>query len=86
MNNFITNHLEKTLGDDELLIRSGKYYYPANPVYSNIQLEKKNNKYIVKNINDFIVKKQYYNPIYSKNLIDNEFIIHYKKYLIINYN
>lgn len=77
-------HKNSTLDDHELLKEKDKYYYPANSVYSNIRLEKSKNKYAVKNINDFIIKKQYYKPNYSKHVVNNEFILHYKNYLIFN--
>ena len=72
------------LDDHELLKDNNGYYYPANPVYSNIRLEKSKNKYIVKNINDFVVKKQYYKLNYSEHIVNNEFILHYKNYLIFD--
>jgi hypothetical protein len=46
-----------TLDDHELLISSNGYYYPFNPVYSDIKLEKYEDKYIVKNIYNYIKKK-----------------------------
>ena len=77
----------KTLDEDELLIKNKDgYYYPANPVYSDIKLQKSENKYMVKNINDFVVKKQYFKPIYSEYVVNNEFILHYKNYLVYKIN
>ena len=56
MKEIVKNNL-RTLDDCELLVKKNDgYYYPANPVYSNIKLEKSKNKYMVKNINDFVKK------------------------------
>jgi len=83
MNNNIL--IKKTLDDYESLIKKQDgYYYPINPVYSNIELKKQGNQYIVINFNDYIKTKTRYKPkIIIEKYIDNQFILEYIEYLIL---
>lgn len=56
-----------TLERHERLLRIGKYYYPANPLYSGIKLKRNGKKYVLVDIKD----------------IDNIFVSEYIRYITI---